>query len=397
MQLHDCSIDGLFTLSRAILCKSETEYDKFEVAFLDYFQDVIRYVEASGKDDISAQILDWVNNPGRNGARIIRKTAEDITDEMRSWTRADIEKKFRHRLKSQRSEHNGGYHYVGTHGISPFGNSGSNPNAIRVGGKPMSRSALRVAGQRTFQDFREDNVLSIRQFQMAFRRLCRYSEQAGVEEELDVAKTIHDTCQKGGLLQIRYKKPRKNHIKVLLLMDSGGSMGPCSQLFQAASRSNRFKDLKTYFFHNCVEEYLYTNPTLEEQYAVSTQNNQGFSGQDWLRTILKQYPYAVWLTPFQMPKDGLFGEWGQTYAIISAMFPLYPLTVQGLEQALKRLLVKNLRLEWNRLPVPLRRVGFSARINFSLKVDTTRGDRSCLMNFSTFCGNTAWTYPPPNG
>ena len=109
-------------------------------------------------------------------------------------------------------------------------------------------------------------------------------------------------------------------------------MGPysqlCSQLFQAASRSNRFKDLKTYFFHNCVEEYLYTNPTLEEQYAVSTQNNQGFSGQDWL-------------TPFQMPKDGLFGEWGQTYAIISAMFPLYPLTVQGLEQALKRLLVKN--------------------------------------------------------
>ena len=345
MQLHDCSINGLFTLSRAILCKSETEYDKFEVAFLDYFQDVIRYVEASGKDDISAQILDWVNNPGRNGARIIRKTAEDITDEMRNWTREDIEKKFRHRLKSQRSEHNGGYHYVGTHGISPFGNSGSNPNAIRVGGKPMSRSALRVAGQRTFQDFREDNVLSIRQFQMAFRRLCRYSEQAGVEEELDVAKTIHDTCQKGGLLQIRYKKPRKNHIKVLLLMDSGGSMGPysqlCSQLFQAASRSNRFKDLKAFFFHNCVEEYLYTTPTLEEQYAVSTQNNQGFSGQDWLRTILKQYPYAVRLTPFQMPKDGLFGDWGQTYAIISAMFPLYPLTVQGLEQALKRLLVKN--------------------------------------------------------
>lgn len=307
MQLHDCSINGLFTLSLAILCKSETEYDKFEVAFLDYFQDVIRYVEASGKDDISAQILDWVNNPGRNGARIIRKTAEDITDEMRNWTREDIEKKFRHRLKSQRSEHNGGYHYVGTHGISPFGNSGSNPNAIRVGGKPMSRSALQVAGQRTFQDFREDNVLSIRQFQMAFRRLCRYSEQAG--------------------------------------MDSGGSMGPYSQLFQAASRSNRFKDLKTYFFHNCVEEYLYTNPTLEEQYAVSTQkvlrecggeykvilvgdaamdmsdltfhplettqNNQGFSGQDWLRAILQQCPYAVWLTPSRCPRTGCLETGGR--------------------------------------------------------------------------------------
>lgn len=124
-----------------------------------------------------------------------------------------------------------------------------------------------------------------------------------------------------------------------------------------------------------MEEYLYTNPTLEEQYAISTQkvlrecgseykvilvgdaamdmsdltfhplettqNNQGFSGQDWLRAILKQYPYAVWLIPFQKPKDGLFGDWGQTYDIISAMFPLYPLTVQGLEQALKGLLVKN--------------------------------------------------------
>lgn len=378
MQLHDCSLDGLFTLGRAILCKSESEYDKYEEAFLDYFHDVIRYAETSGRDNISAQLLEWVNHPGKKGPRVIRKTAEDITDEMRSWDRDAIERKLRRRLKSQNSEHNGGYHYVGTHGISPFGNSGSNPNAIRVGGKPQSGSALRVAGDRVFQDFREDNVLSIRQFQMAFRRLCRYSEQAGMEEELDVEQTIHDTCQKGGLLQIRYKKPRKNNIKVLLLMDSGGSMGPysqlCSRLFQAASRSNRFKDLKTYFFHNCVNEYLYTNPTLEEKYAVSTQkvlrecgseykvilvgdaamdmsdltfhplettqNNKGFSGQDWLQAILKQYPYAVWLTPFQKTKDMLFGAWGETYDVISAMFPLYPLTVQGLEQALKQLMVK---------------------------------------------------------
>ena len=132
-------------------------------------------------------------------------------------------------------------------------------------------------------------------------------------------------------------------------MDSGGSMGPysqlCSQLFQAASRSNRFKDLKTYFFHNCVEEYLYTNPTWEEQYAVSTQkvlrecggeykvilvgdaamdmsdltfhplettqNNQGFSGQDWLRAILQQCPYAVWLTPSRCPRTGCLETGGR--------------------------------------------------------------------------------------
>ena len=378
MQLHGCSINGLFTLSRAVLCKSETEYDKFEEAFLDYFQDVIRYVEASGKDEISDQLMDWVNNPARNGARIIRKTAEDITDEMRSWTREDIEKKFRHRLKSQRSEHNGGYHYVGTHGISPFGNSGSNPNAIRVGGKPMSRSALRVAGQRTFQDFREDNVLSIRQFQMAFRRLCLYSDQFGPEVELDIQRTVHDTCQKGGLLQIRQKKPRRNAIKVLMFIDCGGTMTPyhalCSRLFQAVSRSNRFKDLKIYYFHNCIDEYLYTNPTLRLKYEVSTKkvlrecdkdykvifvgdatmdvneliyppaevtrNNQGFSGQDWLNYILKRYRSTVWLTPVLRKKGSCMGTWGAAYDIITDLFQMYPLTVKGLEDAMEQLMVQ---------------------------------------------------------
>lgn len=161
-------------------------------------------------------------------------------------------------------------------------------------------------------------------------------------------------------------------------MDSGGSMGPysqlCSQLFQAASRSNRFKDLKTYFFHNCVEEYLYTNPTLEEQYAVSTQkvlrecggeykvilvgdaamdmsdltfhplettqNNQGFSGQDWLNYILKRYRSTVWLTPILRKKGTCMGTWGAAYDIITDLFQMYPLTVKGLEDAMEQLMVQ---------------------------------------------------------
>lgn len=379
--LHDSTFTGFYELCRAILCKSESDYDAFQEAFLSYFENVL--VLENGdlqRDHISEKMLQWVNDPGRNGQnRIIRKTAEDITEEMKNYTREDIEIKFRRRQQRQQKEHNGGYHYVGTHGISPFGNTGFNENGIRVGGTSMNKTALRVAGERAYRDFREDNVLSIRQFQMAFRRLRRYSEQAGTEEEFDIDRTIHDTCQKGGMLQIRYKKPRRNNIKVLLLMDSGGSMGPysklCSQLFQAANRSNRFKDLKVYYFHNCIGECLYTNPTLEEKYAVitrnilrdcdpeyrviivgdaamemsdltfhpleSTRNNMGYCGLQWLQHFLDRYPYIVWLTPYVLPADRLFGPWGQTYKVIDELFHIRPLTVAGLEESMKSLLVKS--------------------------------------------------------
>ena len=187
-------------------------------------------------------------------------------------TLEELLKMLEERLKEQTEEHNGGNYWIGTHGISPFGNDGYNPNGIRVGGVSKDRAALRVAGERTYRDFRDDNMLDIRQFQMAFRRLCHYSDQNGQDEEFDVDRTIHDTCQKAGILQIRYKKPRRNTIKVLLLIDSGGSMDYhsqlCSRLFQAASRSNRFKELRVYYFHNCPKAYLYTNPTLEKKYQV---------------------------------------------------------------------------------------------------------------------------------
>ena len=377
--LHGSTMSGFYSLCQAVLCKSESDYDNFQQAFTTYFHDGTVYGDQELRDQISDQIMDYVNNPGRKGPRIIRKTQEDITEEMKNWDRAEIERKFRHRLENQKKEHNGGYIYVGTHGISPYGNLGSNPNAIRVGGVSKSRQALRVAGKRNFKDFREDNVLSIRQFQMAFRRLRQYSSQDDMEREFDIEQTVNDTCNKGGLLQIRYRKPRRNNVKVLLLMDSGGSMEPyrqlCSQLFQAVSRSNRFKDLKVYYFHNCLDEHLYTNPTLEESYEKytldvlkqcdkdyrviivgdatmemgdltykppqPTYKNKGFCGQEWLNYLNARYRHVVWLNPYTKPRDHFFGDWGKTYDVIADLFPMYPLTVAGLEQGMKKLMVRN--------------------------------------------------------
>lgn len=376
--LHHSTMRGFYNLCLAILCKSESDYDKFGQAFLEFFHDKDVYDEnGQVRKEITQQMMHNLNHHG--GVNAEHFTEDDVTEEDLNRSREEIEQMLKDRLREQQDKkHDGGNYWVGTHGISPFGNSGYNPNGIRVGGRSMNRTALRVAGDREYKDFRDDNVLDIRQFQMAFRLLCRYSDQSGAEEEFDVDQTIDATCKKAGILQIRYKKPRRNTIKVLLLMDSGGSMEPyaqlCSQLFQAASNSNRFKDLKVYYFHNCLEQYVYTSPTQEKKNAVSTievlrkcdkdyrvilvgdatmemsdlsfhplrttRNNLGFCGLDWLNYVLNRYQHVVWLNPYYRPKGGFFGEWGQTYDTISSLFNMYHLTVAGLEQAMKKLMVR---------------------------------------------------------
>ena len=134
------------------------------------------------------------------------------------------------RLKEQKEEHHGGGYWIGTGGTSPFGHGGYNPAGIRIGGESVHRSALQVAGERNFQDFREDNILDIRSFQMAFRKLRQFSSKNdGPKTELNVDATIQETCDNAGNLKLIFDRPRKNTVKVLLLFDSGGSMRPYSE------------------------------------------------------------------------------------------------------------------------------------------------------------------------
>lgn len=376
--LHGSSMTRFYYLCRSILCKSEADYDKFEQAFLEYFHNVFYDANGTLREEIPEHFLECLNSTEFQNPALIRHTPgeEDSAEEQRR------------RALSQEGQALSSFEdtqkqldasiYIGDHGISPFPTSDLDLEAIRVSAKTKRRMDRRVPVW-NFKDFREDNVLSIRQFQMAFRKLCLYSDQFGAEEELDITRTIHDTCQKGGILQIRKKKPRRNSIKVLLFIDSGGTMTPyhelCSRLFQAASRSNRFRDLKIYYFHNCIDEYVYSNPTLRLKYEVPTQkvlrecdkdyriimvgdgtmdvnelifppaevtpNNKGFSGQDWLEYILARYRHAVWLTPILRKKGSCMGTWGASYDIITDLFDMFPLTVEGLEDAMKKLLVAN--------------------------------------------------------
>ena len=289
----------------------------------------------------------------------------------------EIEKMLRERMEEQDSEHNGGKYWVGTHGMSTFGNAGLSPKGIRVGGQSMYKRAFRVAGERKFRDFRRDNTLDTRQFQVALRKLRQFSGLVDLPPtEFDVDNTIQDTAENGGLLKVRYKRPREKTVKVLLLMDSGGSMDYysqlCSALFQAVSKSGHFKDLRVYYFHNCVYARLYNDPTLMSRNSVTTDwvlsniatdwkvifvgdaqmapyelmggyygrsNPDGPQcGLDWLRMFRSRYQNVIWLNPSRRPQWGAY--WSDTYDTIAREFPMFPLTVDGLEEGMKKLLAR---------------------------------------------------------
>lgn len=374
--LHGSSLTGFYDLCRAILCKSESEYDKFDQAFEEYFYAVFYTATGRLRDDLPEDVLAMLQRPNRPDPLQYTHTLEEEA-QLATLRRRAMEEQEGTPIYEDSQAQLEGEVFDGSHNIRPDDLPQGNPEIIQVVRKPR-RKPGHALPLWNFKDFREDNVLNIRQFQMAFRRLCLYSDQFGSEVELDIQRTVHDTCQKGGLLQIRQKKPRRNAIKVLMFIDCGGTMTPyhalCSRLFQAVSRSNRFKDLKIYYFHNCIDEYLYTNPTLRLKYEVSTKkvlrecdkdykvifvgdatmdvneliyppaevtrNNQGFSGQDWLNYILKRYRSTVWLTPVLRKKGSCMGTWGAAYDIITDLFQMYPLTVKGLEDAMEQLMVQ---------------------------------------------------------
>ena len=265
--LHQSSLTGFYHLCRAIIVKSEVEYDRFDQVFLEFFKGV------PFQGELPDELMDWLNNPAEDlGRTIAQLRSQGFPDE----TLEELLKLLEERLKEQTEEHNGGSYWVGTQGRSPFGNNGWHPNGIRVGGVSQHRTAISVAGERKFRDFRKDNTLDTRQFQMAFRMLRQLSVQENsTEKEVDVDATIRSTCDNAGTLKVEYKNPRKNTVKVLLLMDSGGSMdyyaGLCSMLFQAATKSNHFKELHTYYFHNCVDSQLYTTPRIRWDQSVNTE------------------------------------------------------------------------------------------------------------------------------
>ena len=293
--LHSSSFTGFYHLCRCLLVKSEADFDTFDRCFLEYFKDV------PFQQEVSQELLDWLNRP-----EVLSDYAswdEEQALKNLSFSEEEIERMLTERMEEQTEEHNGGRYWVGTHGMSTFGNSGLSPKGIRVGGQSMYRRAFRVAGERKFRDFRRDNTLDTRQFQVALRKLRQFSGLVDLPPtEFDVDNTIKDTADNGGVLKVRYKRPRENTVKVLLLMDSGGSRDYysqlCSALFQAVSKSGHFKDLKVYYFHNCVYSRLYQDPMLMSRNSVQT---------DWVLSNIPSDYKLILVGDAQMAPHELLG------------------------------------------------------------------------------------------
>lgn len=368
--LHGMSLTGFYTLCRAVVVKSEADYDKFDLAFMEFFYEI-----AHSSRELPPGLMDWLNHPEPEQLFSPEQFQQMLEDDGMSME--EIIKRFEERLLDQDDEHNGGSKWIGRDGYSHYGNNGKVRGGIRVGGQSKHRSAFMVAGDRRFRDFRKDNTLDTYQFQMAFRQLRQQSELASEDRsELDIDHTIEETSKQAGTLNIVYRRPRRNSIKVLLLMDSGGSMDYyaklCSLLFQSAAKSNTFKDLKVYYFHNCPYERLHTEPSLmdtgvETQWVLQNLDSEyrviivgdammapqelhqpryhwqsrsyiQETGQSWLDQIQAKYPHVIWLNP--QPRDELHPYWAQTYDQIARQFPMFDLTVEGLEAGIKKLLVK---------------------------------------------------------
>lgn len=368
--LAGSSLTEFYYLARMILVKSETDFDKFDMAFEEVFKGV------QSENEISKNMLRWLDK-----SELIDMVDEEDRFRMNEQDglfhdldKDEVEAKFKERLRDQDSEHNGGSFWIGSMGKTSFGNAGGNMGGIRVGGTTGYQSAFQVIGARKYRDFRDDRVLENRQFQLALRKLRQFSTKLDIPKtELDIDGTVDKTCNNGGCLQIVMERPRKNAVKLLLLMDSGGTMIPYSSLlndlFQSVHKSNHYKDVKVYYFHNCIYSKLYKTPecengewidtewmfqNLDSDYKViivgdaamapeelysTTGNyrgpNGGLSGYEWLQLLKRHYKKIVWLNPKMAPGHA---PWREAETAVKAMFPMYKLTVDGLNQAMMKLI-----------------------------------------------------------
>jgi len=354
------SLDDFYFLARAILVKSESYYDHYDVAFQQYFKGIQSAI------NIKDQVYEWLKDP-LDWERLTREEQDFFA----SVDYDELFKEFEKRLKEQTEQHDGGNYWIGRGGTSPYGHSGQTPAGIRIGGKSGGRHAIQISQERRFRNYRSDITLDVRQIKVALRGL-RQLTRIGPEDELDLEHTINATAKNAGEIELKWQQRRKNTVKVLLLMDVGGSMEPfaqlCSQLFSAANSSSHFKDFQYYYFHNSIYDKLYTDieryksvdtehilRTLEPNYKLILVGDARMSPYEltqkygaidyfernelpsitWLKRIAEHFTHVAWLNPDQ-PKYWVH----PTVRMIGDLFPMFQLTLDGLSQAVLKLVVK---------------------------------------------------------
>ncbi len=360
--LHGCDLLRFYHLGRACLIKSETYFDAYDRVFARVFKGI----EGQFGDDVTAQVMEWLRNP---------ENFKELTDEQRAQleilSRDELMRRFLETLQEQTERHDGGDRWVGTGGRSPFGNGGEHPSGIRVGGQSKNRSAMKVAEERKFKDYRTDQQLDVRQLKVSLRRL-RQLTRNGLATELDLDETIDETCRNAGEIEFVFRPPRRNNVRLLLLMDVGGTMDPyfepVSRLLTALHEYHGLRELKSYYFHNCIYDHVYSSGRLTRADAVPTadilrrldsrwkvaiigdaamhpaellepygsidpRKESPTPGIVWLQRIADHFERSAWINPDDRP----YWNGSHTGRIVQRLFPMFHLSVDGITDAMQAL------------------------------------------------------------
>ena len=352
------SLDDFYYFSRTALVKDEQHFDKFDKAFGAYFNGISATFDQAM--DVPA---DW----------LLKKLERELTPE----EKAQVEKlggwdalmaRLAELMKEQKERHEGGNRWIGTGGTSAFGNGGYHPEGIRIGGPSAgNRTAVKVWEARAYRDYDDQVELGTRNIKLALRRLRKFARD-GSELELDLPDTIGSTARNAGWLDIKMVPERRNNIKVLMLLDVGGTMDDhiarTEELFSAAR--SEFKHMEFYYFHNCVYEYLWKHnrrrhaerfPTWDvlrkhtpdtklilvgdatmSPYEIlqpggSVEYNNEEAGAVWLQRLTETFPKFVWLNP----EPEALWQYRQSIAVIQQIVRqhMFPITLDGLERGMR--------------------------------------------------------------
>ncbi len=362
------SLEDFYTASRAILVKSERYFDLYDQVFAHAFEGAdMPDPESVELDEVARLMLEaWLQNPeglaeilGMDESALMKLTPEELIGY------------FKERLKEQTEAHHGGGKWIGTGGYSPVGHSGYHPGGMRVGGVSRSRSAVKVALDRRYKDYSLSGPLTSALMGEALKRL-RNLVPFGPKDQVNIDETIYQTMKNGGEIEIVFDRSLKDRLKVILAIDNGGwSMDPYVPIVQTLfdyARS-QFKDVQTYFFHNTIYSTLwkdaarYKKPQPIDQFgrldpetrlvivgdasmapyelmatdgSIHLEERSGLPSTECLKFLARTFSHAVWLNPV----SASMWNYTRTISVIRDIFPMFELTIDGLEQAVAQLMQK---------------------------------------------------------
>ncbi|MBI5969522.1 MAG: hypothetical protein HY882_16910 [Deltaproteobacteria bacterium] len=363
------SLEDFYVSARSVLIKSERYFDLYDQVFAHYFKGMDLPDSEGIELDEAARILleEWLRDPQRV-AQALGVEEEELLD----LTPQQLIEYFLKRLKEQTEAHHGGNRWIGTGGTSPVGHSGYHPGGMRVGGRSMGQSAVKVALDRRYRDYSQEGPLTHSQIGEALKRL-RHMVPVGPKDQVNIDKTIYETMRNAGEIEIVFDRCLKDRLKVILMIDNGGwSMEPYVEVVQLLFDYARaqFKELKTYYFHNTIYDHVWEDPPrirkpqqIEEfsrfdpetrliivgdasmapyelmatDGSIHIEERSMVPAIDRLRLLAKIFRHATWLNPrFEH-------EWTyvRTIQSIRQIFPMFELTLDGLEKTVRHLMKNN--------------------------------------------------------